>query len=208
MKLEIKNLNNESVGQTEVPDEIFGYPYKEHLIHQAVVAVRSASRAGTHSTKGRAQVRGSGRKVWRQKGTGRARVGDRRTPLWTGGGIVHGPSPRSHRKKLSPREKRNAMKSALSHKVADSRVLVLDSFELESLKTRELAKQLAALGIEGKALLVDDWNNHNLALAARNNPQLKTVDALGLNVYDVVDRAYVLLSKEALGRIVQVLSKS
>ena len=207
MKLEVKNLNNESVGEAEVPDEIFGYPYKEHLIHQAVVAVGAAARAGTHSTKRRHEVQGSGRKLWRQKGTGRARVGGLRSPLRQGGGIVHGPTPRSHRNKLSPREKRNALKSALSRKIAESRVVIVESLELESLKTRELARQLAGLGVEGKALLVDDWNNYNLALAARNNPRLKTVDALGLNVYDVVDRSYVLLSKEALERIVQVLNK-
>ena len=208
MKLDVKNLNNESVGQTDVPDEIFGYPYREHLIHQAVVAVRAAARAGTHKTKGRHENRGGGRKPWRQKGTGRARAGSRRSPLWAGGGTVHGPVPRSYAKKLSAREKRNALKSALSRKLADDQIVVLESLQLESLKTKELVRQLDSLGISGKALLIDDWNNDNLALASRNNQSLKAVDALAVNVYDVVDRTHVVVSRDALGRLIQVLSKS
>jgi large subunit ribosomal protein L4 len=207
MKLAVKNLANQSVGETEVPDEVFNYPYKEHLIHEVVVAVRAAQRAGTHKTKPRSEVAGSGRKLWRQKGTGRARVGSRRTPLWRGGGTVHGPQPRSYEKKISAREKRNALKSALSRKVAEDQILVLDSLELESLKTQGLTNALSGLGVEGKALLVDRFDNRNLALAARNNPKLKTVDALGVNVYDVVDRPFLVLSQEALGRLVEVLAK-
>ena len=207
MKLAIKNLANEPVGEAEVPDEVFNYPYKEHLIHEVVVAVRAAQRAGTHKAKVRSEVSGSGRKLWRQKGTGRARVGSRRTPLWRGGGTVHGPRPRSYEKKISAREKRNALKSALSRKVADDRILVLDSLELESLKTKGLAAALSGLGVDGKALLVDRFDNRNLALAARNNPKLKTVDALGVNVYDVVDRPFLVFSQEALGRLVEVLGR-
>lgn len=207
MKLAVKNLANQSVAEAEVPDEVFNYPYKEHLIHEVVVAIRAAQRAGTHKVKVRSEVAGSGRKLWRQKGTGRARVGSRRTPLWKGGGTVHGPQPRSYEKKVSAREKRNALKSALSKKLADERLLVLDSLELESLKTKELAGALAGLGVDGKALVVDRFDNRNLALAARNNPKLKTVDALGVNVYDVVDRPYLVLSQEALGRLVEVLAK-
>jgi len=171
------------------------------------VAVRAAQRAGTHKAKVRSEVSGSGRKLWRQKGTGRARVGSRRTPLWRGGGTVHGPRPRSYEKKISAREKRNALKSALSRKVADDRILVLDSLELESLKTKGLAAALSGLGVDGKALLVDRFDNRNLALAARNNPKLKTVDALGVNVYDVVDRPFLVFSQEALGRLVEVLGR-
>jgi large subunit ribosomal protein L4 len=207
MKLAIKNLANQPVGEAEVPDEVFNYPYKEHLIHEVVVALRAAQRAGTHKVKPRSEVSGSGRKLWRQKGTGRARVGSRRTPLWRGGGTVHGPQPRSYEKKISAREKRNALKSALSRKVADERLLVLDSLELESLKTKGLAAALSGLGVDGKVLLVDRFDNRNLALAARNNPRLKTVDALGVNVYDVVDRPFLVFSQEALGRLVEVLAR-
>lgn len=205
MKLEIKNLRNESVGTAEVPDDVFGCAYNEHLIHLAVLSNRAAARSGTHSTKRRGEVAGTGRKPWRQKGTGRARAGSRRSPIWRGGGTVHGPRPRSYENKLTPREKRNALKSALSRKLSEARILVLDSLELSTHKTKDLAGQLAGLGIAGKALLVDSWDNQTLQLAARNNPRLKTVDALGVNVYDVVDRRFLVLSLGALGRLVEVL---
>jgi len=207
MKITVKNLGNEDLREIELPEEVFAYPFKEHLIHTAVRACLAAWRRGTHKTKDRSEVRGSGRKVWRQKGTGRARVGDRRTPLWRSGGTVHGPQPRSYEMGLSVREKKNALKSALSRKLADEEILVLDSFELDNHKTAALQRQLSALGVECKALLVDSRSNENLELAARNNPRLKTVDARGVNVYDVVDRDYLLISEAALGTLVEVLVK-
>jgi large subunit ribosomal protein L4 len=207
MKVPVKNLENKAVGEVELPEAVFGYPYKEHLVHLAVVSIRNAQRAGTHKTKGRHEVSGSGKKLWKQKGTGRARVGSRRTPLWRKGGTVHGPQPRSYANNLSAGEKRNALKSALSHKLAESRLVVLDNFELESHKTQGLQRALLGLGVEGKTLLVDGWGNERLRLASRNNPRLKSVDALGVNVYDVVDRGYLVLSREALERLIQVLSK-
>jgi large subunit ribosomal protein L4 len=207
MKVPVKNLENRSVGEMELPEAIFAYPYKEHLIHLAVVSIRNAGRAGTHKTKGRHEVSGSGKKLWRQKGTGRARVGSRRTPLWIKGGTVHGPQPRKYDDHLSAREKRNALKSALSRKVAESRFVVLDNLELPSLKTRELERALAGLGVAGKTLLVDGFGNDRLRLASRNNPRLKSVDALGVNVYDVVDRGFLVVSREALDRLVHVLGK-
>ena len=207
MKVSVKNLENRSVGEMELPEAIFAYPYKEHLIHLAVVSIRNAGRAGTHKTKGRHEVSGSGKKLWRQKGTGRARVGSRRTPLWIKGGTVHGPQPRSYDDHLSAREKRNALKSALSRKVAESRFVVLDSLDLPSLKTRELERALVGLGVAGKTLLVDGFGNDRLRLASRNNPRLKSVDALGVNVYDVVDRGFLVVSREALDRLVHVLGK-
>ena len=207
MKIEIRDLDNKAVGEVEVPEAVFSYPYKEHLIHEAVVAVRAAQRAGTHKVKGRHEVRGGGKKPWRQKGTGRARVGSRRSPLWRAGGTVHGPTPRDHSKKLSPREKRNALKSVLSRKLSDEQVHVVDSLELPSHKTKEFAQTISGLGISGKALVVDDWNNRNLALAVRNNPAIKAVDALGVNVCDVIERQHLLLSRPALESLVRVLSK-
>jgi len=207
MKVPVKTLDNEQVREMELPEAIFAYPYKEHLIHEAVQAVLAAQRAGTHKTKTRGEVSGSGRKLWRQKGTGRARVGDIRNPKWRKGGTVHGPQPRSYVKGLSPREKRNALKSALSQKVADERLLVLDSFELANAKTGELARRLAGLGIEGKALLVDAHDNEKLGLASRNNRAVKAVDALAVNVYDVVDRPFLVCSENALERLLEVLSK-
>ncbi len=207
MKVTVKNLKNRKVRDIELPEEVFAYPYKEHLIHLAVEAYRAAQRSGTHQAKTRAEVAGTGRKPWRQKGTGRARAGSLRSPLWRTGGVAHGPRPRAYDKKLSVSERKNALKSALSRKLADAELLVLDSLELDSHKTAELVKALAKLGVAGKALLVDRYDNDNLALAARNNPRLKTVDALGLNVYDVVDRPHVVVSQEALNRVVEVLAR-
>ena len=207
MKTWVKNFANEQVREVELPDSVFSYPYNEHLIHEAVQAVLAARRRGTHQTKTRAEVSGSGRKLWRQKGTGRARTGDIRNPKWRKGGTVHGPVPRSYEKDLSVREKKNALKSALSRKLAEDRILVLESLELDGHKTKDLVQSLSGLGIDGKALVVDSRDNQNLERAARNNPALKTVDALGVNVYDVVARGHLIVSEDALGRLVEVLRK-
>lgn len=207
MKTWVKNFANEQVREVELPDSVFSYPYNEHLIHEAVQAVLAARRRGTHKTKTRDEVSGSGRKLWKQKGTGRARTGDIRNPKWRKGGTVHGPVPRSYEKDLSVREKKNALKSALSRKLAEDRILVLESLELDGHKTKDLVRSLSGLGIDGKALVVDSRDNQNLQLAARNNRALKTVDALGVNVYDVVARGYLVLSADALGRLVEVLDK-
>jgi large subunit ribosomal protein L4 len=207
MKIAIRNLNNETLREIELPESVFGYPYKQHLIHVAVQAYLAGLRAGTHKTKTRAEVSGAGRKLWKQKGTGRARIGSIRSPLWRKGGTVHGPVPHSYEKSLSAGEKRNALRSALSRKFADNSLVVVESLELENHRTAGLAKQLAALGMAGKVLVVDRHDNQILRLAARNNPHLKTVDALAVNVYDVVDRGHLLLSAEALARLVEVLAK-
>jgi large subunit ribosomal protein L4 len=207
MKIAVKNFDNKQVREIEVPDSVFAYPYKEHLIHEVVQAYLSGRRSGTHKVKTRAEVSGSGKKLWRQKGTGRARVGDIRNPKWRHGGIVHGPVPHGHEKHLSVREKKNALKSALSRKAAEERILVLESFDLSDHRTRELVRQLTGLGIDGKALLVDSRENENLARASRNVSALKTVDALAVNVYDVVDRSFLVLSEGALNRLVEVLAK-
>ena len=197
MKIQVKSLSNKKVKDIEVPDGVFAYPFKEHLVHTA----------GTASSKPRGDVRGSNRKPYRQKGTGRARAGSVKSPLWRSGGTVHGPQPRSYADKLTPREKRNALKAALSRRLEEEGLTVIDSLALDSPKTGEFDKALRALGVGGKTLLVDEFNNDNLALASRNNPRLKAVDALGVNVYDVIDRPNLVVSEEALGRLVEVLSK-
>ena len=207
MKVQVKNLRNESVGEVEMPEAVFAYPYKEHLVHLAVKAYLAAQRRGTHKTKVRSEVAGSGRKLWKQKGTGRARMGSIRSPLWRKGGTVHGPQPRSYETKLSVREKKNALKSALSRKLADEQIVVLRDLDLESHKTQALIQVLAGLGVESKVLLVDSRDNEKLARAANNNPKVKTVDALGLNIYDVVDREHLVLSESALATVVEVLSR-
>ena len=205
MKVTVKNLDNRKVREIDLPEEVFGYPYKEHLIHLAVEAYRAAQRRGTHKARTRSEVAGSGRKPWRQKGTGRSRAGTSSSPLWRSGGTAHGPQPRSWAKKLSVAERKNALKSALSRKLADEGVMVIDSLDMESHKTVELARSLGKLGADGKVLLVDRFDNDNLSLAARNNPRVKAVDALAVNVYDVVDRTHLVFSEEALGRLVEVL---
>jgi large subunit ribosomal protein L4 len=207
MKIAVKNLANETVREIDLPDEVFAYPYKQDLIHLAVVSIAAGKRAGTHQTKTRGEVSGSGRKLWRQKGTGRARVGSIRTPLWRHGGTVHGPQPRDYSNHLSRGEKRNALKSALSRKLQEEKIVVVDGLDLENHKTAALRKQLLGLGVDGKALLVDRHDNEKLELAARNQPGLKVVDALAVNVYDVVDRAYLVTSVSALGRLIEVLSR-
>ncbi len=207
MKITVKSCQSKKVKEIDLPEEVFAYPYKEHLIHTAVRAYMAAQRRGTHKTKTRAEVAGSGRKLWRQKGTGRSRVGDARSPNRHKGGISHGPQPRSYVMGLSVREKKNALKSVLSRKLADEQILVLDSLELQDHRTRGLASVLAGLGLAAKTLLVDSRDNDNLRLAARNNPQVKSVDALAVNVYDVIDREHLVLSEAALATLVEVLSK-
>jgi large subunit ribosomal protein L4 len=207
MKIAVKNFDNRTVREIDLPESITAYPYKEHLIHAVVKAYLAGRRAGTHKVKVRSEVAGSGRKPWKQKGTGRARVGSIRSPIWRSGGTVHGPTPRDHSKDVSPREKRNALRSALSRKLHDERVVVVESLAVESHRTRELQGVIDKLGAEGKVLLVDRHDNENLLLAARNNPRLKTVDALGVNVYDVVDRPWLIVSEQALGRLLEVLGR-
>lgn len=207
MKITIKNLSNEDVGELDLPESVFEYPFKEHLIHTAVRAIRASQRRGTHKTKVRSEVAGSGRKLWRQKGTGRSRVGDARSPTRRAGGTTHGPQPRSYALGLSVREKKNALKSALSRKLATEGILVLEDLDLESHKTAALARSLEGLGVERRALLVDSRDNENLLRASGNNPRLKTVDALSVNVYDVVDREHVVLTRAAVSTLVEVLSR-
>jgi large subunit ribosomal protein L4 len=207
MKIQVKSLANKKVKEIELPESIFGYPLKQHLIHVAVQAYLAGLRAGTHQTKTRGEVRGSGKKLWKQKGTGRARVGSVRSPLWRHGGTTFGPQPRDYAKDLSAGEKKNALKSVLSQKLAEESIVVVESLDLSSHKTKDFAASLAKLGVTGKALLVDQRDNENLTLAARNNPVLKTVDAMAVNVYDVLDRRHLVVSERALGRLVEVLAR-
>jgi large subunit ribosomal protein L4 len=207
MKIAVKNFENQTVRELDLPEDVFSYPYKRHLIHTVVEAYRAALRAGTHKTKVRSEVSGSGKKLWKQKGTGRARMGSVRSPIWRHGGTVHGPVPRDYTKDVSPREKRNALKSALSRKLKEAQVIVLESLEVPTHRTKELVTLLSRLGADGRVLLVDRFDNENLTLAARNNTRVKTVDALGVNVYDIVDRPWVVFSEQALGRLVEVLAR-
>jgi large subunit ribosomal protein L4 len=204
--VEIKDLKNKKVGSVELPDEIFAYPYKEHLIHEAVRNHLASLRAGTHKTKTRAEVSGSGKKPFRQKGTGRARQGGNRPPIHRHGGTVFGPVPRDYSYKMNVKEKKNALKSALSSKVKDGKLVVIASIDLEQPKTKQLIERISGIGVEGKTLLVDSLDNVNLVLASRNVPNLHMVDPGAVNVYDVVNSRFVVLTESALQKLTEVLA--
>jgi large subunit ribosomal protein L4 len=203
--IDIKDWNNKKVGSVELPDEIFAYPYKEHLIHEAVRNYLAALRQGTHKTKTRSEVSGSGKKPFRQKGTGRARQGGARPPIHRHGGTVFGPVPRDYSYKMNAKEKKNALKSALSQRVKEGNFVLISDLSIDEPKTKSFAEKVAKIGVEGKALIVDTFENTNAVLAARNNPKLQFVDASNVNVYDVVNSRYVVLSQAALERLREVL---
>jgi len=203
--IDIKDWNNKKVGSVELSEEIFGYPYKEHLIHEAVRNYLASLRQGTHKVKNRSEVSGSGKKPFRQKGTGRARQGGNRPPIHRHGGTVFGPTPRDYSYKMNAQEKKAALKSALSQRVKEGKLVLLSDLNVDEAKTNAVARKFAGIGIEGKALLVDSFENTNLALAARNNPKLQLVDPLHVNVYDVVNARYIVLSQDALQRLTEAL---
>lgn len=203
--IDIKDWNNKTVGSVDLPEEIFGYPYKEHLIHEAVRNYLASLRQGTHKTKTRSEVSGSGKKPFRQKGTGRARQGGARPPIHRHGGTVFGPQPRDYSYKMNAQEKKAALKSALSQRVKEGKLVLVSDLSVDEAKTNALAKKVAGIGVDGKALLVDTMENTNAVLASRNNPKLVFVDALHVNVYDVVNSRYVVLSQAALERLTEAL---
>jgi len=204
--IDIKDWNNKNVGSIELPDEIFAYPYKEHLIHEAVRNYLAGLRQGTHKTKTRSEVAGSGKKPFKQKGTGRARQGGARPPIHRHGGTVFGPQPRDYSYKMNTKEKKAALKSALSQRVKEGKFVVVSDMSVDEAKTKAFAAKVAGIGVEGKALLIDTAENTNALLASRNNPKLQFVDALHVNVYDVVNSRYVVLSQAALDRLTEALS--
>ena len=207
-EIAVRNWKNESVRSLELDPAVFDYPLKQHLIFEAVLAYRDAGRAGTHKTKNRVEVSGGTRKLWKQKHTGRARMGDNRSPLWRHGGTVHGPQPRDYSWNFPKRMRRNALRSALAQKLRDGKVNCVEAFGIDSLKTQDLEKALASgLGITGKALLVPADAERNLELAARNNPRLKTVRALGVSIVDLLNHDVLLISEEALLKLNEVLAR-
>ena len=204
-KVDVKDWNNKKVGSVDLPEEIFAYPYKEHLIHEAVRNYLASLRQGTHKVKNRSEVSGSGKKPFRQKGTGRARQGGNRPPIHRHGGTVFGPVPRDYSYKMNSQEKKNALKSALSQRVKEGKLVLITDLSVEEAKTKTLADKVTKIGVDGKALLVDSFENTNLALAARNNPRLHLVDPLHVNVYDVVNSRYVVVSQSALQQLTEAL---
>ena len=189
-----------------LPDSIFGVAVRPHLLHQAVVMQLNNRRAGTASTKTRGEVRGSGRKPWRQKGSGRARAGSVRSPIWVGGGTVFGPAPRDYSYRIPKKARRQAVLSALSLKRQEDKLVVVEPEDVSEIKTRLMAEALAALGV-GKSLLVIGDRDEKIELSARNLPDVKVLRVAGLNVYDVLRFEHLLLTREALEKIEERFSQ-
>ena len=203
-KVKLYNVAGQETGEIELNDSVFGVDYNEAVIHQAVVRQMANERLGTHATKTRGLVRGGGKKPWKQKGTGRARVGSIRSPLWVGGGTVFGPTPRSHAKDMPRKARQLAVKSALSEKLRANELIVIDAIDFEAPKTKNVVKMLAGLHSEGKALIVD--GARNTVLSARNIPGVKAYAPSGLNIYDIVNTDKLFLTQEAVKKIEEVLA--
>ena len=203
--VKVRNLKNEEVGDLELSDAVFGAELNEALIHAAVKNFMANARAGTVGTKTRGDVSGSGKKLWRQKGTGRARIASIRSPLWKGGGNVHGPQARDWSYNLPKKMRRGALRSALSERVREGNVVVLDGFALDEPKTKAFVKSLGALGLEGKTLIVDSLDNENLLRASRNVKRAKVVNSYGLNIYDLLYHEKLVLSRAAALELSELL---
>ncbi len=203
-KLSLYNRDGEQVEEIEVQASLFGAPFKQGALHQTAVSQASRRRLGTASSKDRSEVRGSGGKPWPQKGTGRARHGSVKSPLWSGGGVTFGPTPRDFGTKVPKKVKRAALKSALSEKVNAGKLLVVDDFTLEAPKTKVVASMLDSLKVTGGALLVLDQPDMNFIKSARNLPKVKTILARQLNVLDILTYNYLVISKAALEQVEEV----
>lgn len=205
-KVAIYNVSGSQVGELELADTVFGIEPNVHVLHSAVVLQQAAQRQGTHKTKGRSEVSGGGRKPWKQKGTGRARQGSTRSPQWVGGGTVFGPTPRKYGFKLPKKVRRLAIKSALSSKVIDQNIIVLDQLAFAAPKTKEFAGILANLKVNRKALVVTASYEDNVALSARNIPGVKFVPAEGINVLDVLVHDKLIITKDAVAKVQEVFA--
>ncbi len=203
-KVAVYSMTNEKVGDIELSESIFNVEMNVGLVHQAVVMQLASQRQGTHSTKTRAEVRGGGRKPWRQKGTGRARVGSRRSPLWRGGGIIFGPKPRSYAFRMPRKQRRLALKCVLSDKVKSGDLIVLDDLNFEAPKTKQFVKLLSDFNVEKKALFITLEMIENVTRSANNIQGVKTIGALNLNVYDILNHDKLFITKDAIAKIEEV----
>jgi large subunit ribosomal protein L4 len=206
-EIEVKNLANEVIGKLELSDAVFKAEFNQPLIWEAVKHYNDSLRSGTASTKVRGDVSGSGKKLWRQKGTGRARVGSIRSPLWRHGGTVHGPQPRNYSYRFPRKKLHLALRSALSAKFGENALAVVDALTMESVKTKEFQKILTGLGASGKVLVVDSSRSRNLILSSRNLPKVKLVPGTGVNIFDVVNSNTLLFSKESILQMQEALSR-
>ena len=202
-KVSVVNMEGKEVGTIDLSDAVFGVEINEHLVHMAVVQQLANNRQGTQKAKTRSEVSGGGRKPWRQKGTGHARQGSIRAPQWTGGGDVFAPVPRDYSFKMNKKEKRAALKSALTSKVQDQKLIVVDELKLDEIKTKALAAVLKNIKAE-KALVVLNEKDDNVILSARNIPDAKTALTNTINVYDVMNAGTVVLTKAAVQTIEEV----
>ena len=206
MKIDIVNSNNDKVGALELSDDVFGGRVKTELIWAAVVQQNAAERRGTHKTKNRANVSGSGKKPWRQKGTGRARVGEIRNPLWRGGGTVFGPQPRSYDYQLPKKVERGALRAALAQKFRDGQVIVVDMLAAGEYKTKAAAAMLARLGVTGKAVLIDVVIDDNFARSVRNLPGVGLFASGRVTARNVVSAEHVVATKPAMEKLQEALA--
>ncbi|MCM3728566.1 large subunit ribosomal protein L4 [Neobacillus bataviensis] len=205
-KVALLNQNGSQVGDIELNEAVFGIEPNQSVLFEAIVMQRASLRQGTHKTKVRSEVAGGGRKPWRQKGTGRARQGSIRSPQWRGGGTVFGPTPRSYSYKLPKKVRRLAIKSALSSKVLEENILVLETLTFDAPKTKEFKSVLGGLSVEKKALIVTADLDENVALSARNIPGVTVVTADGINVLDVVNHDKLIMTKAAVEKVEEVLA--
>ncbi|MBI4265389.1 MAG: 50S ribosomal protein L4 [Acidobacteria bacterium] len=205
MTVDVVNQQNEKVGSIDLRDEVFGGRVKVDLIHESVVRANAAERRGTHATKTRAAVSGSGKKPWRQKGTGRARVGEIRNPLWRKGGTVFGPQPRSYAYQLPRKVEKGALRAALTQKLRDGQVIIVEALSVAEIKTKAAAEMLKGLGVEGKALIVDVKPEDRLTLSVRNIEGIRVLPSSRVSARDVVNTRRVVLTRAALERLQEAL---
>ena len=207
-KIEMLNLNGEKVKDIKLNDNVFGIEPNDAVLHNAIVLSMASRRQGTHATKTRDMVSGGGRKPWRQKGTGNARQGSIRAPQWRGGGIVFGPQPRDYSKKMNKKERRLALKSALSYKAIDSELVVVENITMETNKTKDMLNLLTKLNlVNKKVLMVVEELNDNICLSTRNLGNVKVVLPEEVNTYDVINADNMLITEKALEKLEEVLSR-
>lgn len=202
-QVSVYNMEGKEVGNLDLSDAVFDAPINEHLVHMAVLQQLANNRQGTQKAKTRSEVRGGGRKPWRQKGTGHARQGSTRSPQWTGGGVVFAPVPRDYSFKLNKKEKRAALKSALTSRVQEGKLIVVDKFAMDEIKTKRFAEVMKNLKVE-KALVVLADNDEKVVMSARNIPSVKTSGANTINVYDILKYNTVVLTQDAVKLIEEV----
>ncbi|HEX7531480.1 MAG TPA: 50S ribosomal protein L4 [Pyrinomonadaceae bacterium] len=203
--VKMMDLESKEVGEIELADEVFGVALNEPLIHEAVRSFLANRRAGTSATKTRGDVSGSGRKLWKQKGTGRARIASLRSPLWKGGGNAHGPQPRDWSYNLPKKMRKRALCSAISERLREGNLIIVDEWKFDQPKTKEFINTLGSLKLSGKTLIVDSLKNTKLMLASRNVQTAKVVNSYGLNIYDLVNHQKLVLTPTTVEELTGIL---